>query len=95
MPSWISRREADFETVDLDDGLREQLHLDSMDFLNFVIALHETMGIEIPEADYPRLFTLDLDQWTGELIGPYFILSVSRRRTKGWVKGTGIGTVVA
>jgi acyl carrier protein len=30
-----------------------------MDFLNFVIALHEKLGVEIPEADYPQLFTLD------------------------------------
>jgi acyl carrier protein len=50
--------EAEFETLDPDDGLREQLDLDSMDFLNVVIALHETLGIDIPEADYPRLFTL-------------------------------------
>jgi acyl carrier protein len=30
-----------------------------MDFLNFVVALHEKTGIDIPEADYPRLRTLD------------------------------------
>jgi len=29
-----------------------------MDFLNFVVGLHEATGIEIPEADYPRLATL-------------------------------------
>ena len=40
-------------------GLREELDIDSMDFLNFVIALHETLGIDIPEAEYPRLVTLD------------------------------------
>lgn len=50
--------EADFDTLDPDDGLREQLDLDSMDFLNVIIALHETLGIDIPEADYPQLFTL-------------------------------------
>ena len=50
--------EADFEALDPDDGLREQLDLDSMDFLNVVIGLHEALGIDIPEADYPRLFTL-------------------------------------
>ena len=32
--------EADFETLDPNDGLREQLDLDSMDFLNVVIGLH-------------------------------------------------------
>lgn len=51
--------EAEFEMLDPDDGLREQLDLDSMDFLNVVIGLHEKLGIDIPEADYPRLFTLN------------------------------------
>ncbi len=51
--------EAEFDDLDADEGLREQLDLDSMDFLNIVIALHEALGVEIPEADYPRLFTLN------------------------------------
>jgi acyl carrier protein len=41
------------------EDLREALDLDSMDFMNFVVALHERIGIDIPEADYPRLRTLD------------------------------------
>jgi acyl carrier protein len=40
-------------------SFREQLDLDSMDFLNFVLALHERLGVEIPETDYPHLYTLD------------------------------------
>ena len=40
-------------------ALREQFDLDSMDFLNFVIGLHESLGVEIPEADYRQLSTLD------------------------------------
>jgi len=40
-------------------SFRDLLDLDSMDFLNFVLALHEKLGVEIPEADYPRLYTLD------------------------------------
>ncbi len=40
-------------------NFREEFDLDSMDFLNFVLALHERLGIDIPEADYPRLYTLD------------------------------------
>jgi acyl carrier protein len=40
-------------------SLREQLDIDSMDFLNFVIALHRALQVEIPEADYPKLATLD------------------------------------
>ena len=51
--------EADFATLAGDEDLREALDLDSMDFLNFVVALHERTGIDIPEADYPRLRTLD------------------------------------
>jgi acyl carrier protein len=42
-----------------DMPLRDQVDLDSMDFLNFVIALHDRTGVDIPEADYPRLSTID------------------------------------
>ena len=42
-----------------DVDLRDQLDIDSMDFLNFVIALHERLGVDIPERDYPKLGTLD------------------------------------
>jgi acyl carrier protein len=40
-------------------SFRDQLDLDSMDFLNFVLALHERLGIDIPEVDYPRLSSLE------------------------------------
>lgn len=40
-------------------NLREALDIDSFDFLNFLIGLHEKTGIEIPEADYGQLTTLD------------------------------------
>jgi acyl carrier protein len=39
--------------------LRDQVDLDSMDWLNFLIALHERFKVEIPESDYKRLGTLD------------------------------------
>jgi acyl carrier protein len=39
--------------------LREQLDLDSMDFLNFLIALNGKLQVEIPERDYSRMATLD------------------------------------
>jgi acyl carrier protein len=42
-----------------DAGLREALDIDSMDFLNFAIGLHKAFGVEIPEADYRRLATID------------------------------------
>lgn len=51
--------EADLDAVPADADLREELDLDSMDFLNFVIALHEKLGVDIPEADYAQLQTLD------------------------------------
>jgi acyl carrier protein len=51
--------EADPSSVAGDEDLREALDLDSMDFMNFVVGLHERTGIDIPEADYPRLRTLD------------------------------------
>lgn len=46
------------EDIELDVPFREQFEIDSMDFLNFIIALHEETKIEIPEADYPMLETL-------------------------------------
>ena len=39
--------------------LRDQLDIDSMDFMNFVMALDEALGVDVPEADYGRLSTLD------------------------------------
>lgn len=51
--------EADFAGLRGNALLREELDLNSMDFLNFIAALHERTRIDIPEADYPKLFTLD------------------------------------
>jgi acyl carrier protein len=51
--------EADYAALAGDADLRETLDLDSMDFLNFVTALHERTGRNIPERDYPELFTVD------------------------------------
>lgn len=51
--------EADLSSLDPDVSFREQLDIDSMDFLNFVIALHESLHIEVPEADYPKLTSLN------------------------------------
>jgi acyl carrier protein len=42
-----------------DQELVEQLDIDSMDFLNFIVSIHDRTGIEIPERDYPKLSTLD------------------------------------
>ena len=51
--------EADLASLQPDVAFREQLDLDSMDILNFVVGLHGAVGVEIPEADYPKLATLD------------------------------------
>ena len=51
--------EADFAALAGKVELRDELDLDSMDFLNFVATLHERAKVDIPEADYPKLFTLD------------------------------------
>lgn len=50
--------EADLAGLKLDVSFRDQLDLDSMDFLTFVIRLHETFGVDIPESDYPKYATL-------------------------------------
>lgn len=50
--------EADLSTLGDDADLREALDLDSMDFLNFVIGLGRRSGLDIPDADTPRLRTL-------------------------------------
>jgi acyl carrier protein len=51
--------EIDPASIESSVSFRDQLDLDSMDFLNFALALHDRLGIEIPEADYPRLSTLE------------------------------------
>jgi len=51
--------ELDPSELRADAPLRDQLDIDSMDFLNFAIGLHKAFGVEIPEADYRQLATLD------------------------------------
>ena len=50
--------EVDLAEVDPRAPLQEACDLDSMDFLNLVTALHEEIGLEVPEHDYPRLATV-------------------------------------
>lgn len=50
--------EIDLAHVDPAADLREALDIDSMDFLNFITAVHHRTGIDIPEIDYPKLVTL-------------------------------------
>jgi acyl carrier protein len=51
--------EMDLAAIDPSADLREALDIDSMDFLNFITAMHRRLGVNVPEADYPKLFTLD------------------------------------
>ncbi len=50
--------EIDLATIDPAADLREALDINSMDFLNFVTAIHHRLGVDIPELDYPKLVTL-------------------------------------
>lgn len=50
--------EMDPEAMEPEVDLRDQLDMDSMDLLNFITAIHKQMGVNIPEADYPRLTSL-------------------------------------
>jgi acyl carrier protein len=46
------------DVVDDDSDIRDEMDLDSMDLLNIIAALHERLGIEVPEADMEQLTTL-------------------------------------
>jgi len=51
--------EVDLAAIDPKKDLRDQIDIDSVDFLNFVIGLHKELGVEIPDADLPKLTTLN------------------------------------
>lgn len=51
--------EADFDNLDPEQPLRDQLDLDSMDFLDIVMELRKRHQLQIPEEDYPNLATLN------------------------------------
>ena len=51
--------DADLSNVKSDVRLRDQLDMDSMDFLDIVMELRKRYKIEVPKEDYPRLATLD------------------------------------
>jgi acyl carrier protein len=60
----------DLSNVKSDVKLREQLELDSMDFLDIVMELRKQHGIEVPEADYGHLASLDS---CAEYLTPKFV----------------------
>lgn len=49
----------DISNIKPEVRLRDQLQLDSMDFLDIVMELRKRHNIEVPEADYPQLASLD------------------------------------
>ena len=57
----LERIAPDEDLSNLDDArpFREQMELDSMDFLDIVMELRKQYRIQIPEADYPQLATMD------------------------------------
>jgi acyl carrier protein len=63
--------EADLASVAGDADLRDALDIDSMDFLRFVVDLHEKLHIDIPERDYAKVRTLDacVDYLAQKLLG--------------------------
>jgi acyl carrier protein len=50
--------EVEADELSDDKPLRNQVDLDSMDWLNFLLGLHERLAVDIPEADYAKLVTL-------------------------------------
>ena len=50
--------EADLATLDPDEDMPDALDLDSMDFANLIVAIHNRTKVAIPETDYNKLFTL-------------------------------------
>lgn len=59
--------EVDLQAIRPDADLREELDIDSMDFLRFVVKLEERLGVSVPEKDYPRVRTLEA--CVGYLVG--------------------------
>jgi acyl carrier protein len=51
--------EIDFSSINPRASLRDQMDIDSVDFLNFAIGLHKELDLEIPDADIPKLASLD------------------------------------
>ena len=57
-------------SLKLDAPLRDQVDLDSMDFLRFIMELHKQLGVEVAEADYARLGTLsDVVNYVANALG--------------------------
>ena len=60
----------DLSAIKPDVRLRDQLQLDSMDFLDIVMELRKRHGIEVPETDYGQLASLES---CAEYLTPKFV----------------------
>ncbi|MFA5885447.1 MAG: acyl carrier protein [Acidimicrobiia bacterium] len=50
--------EADLDALPDDVDVREELDIDSIDFLSFMVGIYEALGVDVPEADYPQCVTI-------------------------------------
>jgi acyl carrier protein len=51
--------EAELTGLDPAVNFRDQVEIDSLDFLNFILALEERLGVSVAESDYPKLSNLN------------------------------------
>ena len=51
--------EVDLESIDPSKDLRDQIDIDSVDFLNFVLGLHKELAVDIPDSDVAKITTLN------------------------------------
>lgn len=51
--------EVDVNNIKSNLPLREQIDIDSLDFVRLIVRLHENLGVDVPESDYAKLTTLD------------------------------------
>lgn len=65
--------EIDLKTLKKDQPLREQIDIDSLDFVRLVALLHENLKVDVPEADYAKLLTLNscIDYFRHKIAGRY------------------------
>lgn len=63
--------EADLSRLAPDRPLRDQLDIDSIDFMRFLIGVNDTLHVDVPEADYPKVATLNglLDYLGARVVG--------------------------
>ena len=61
--------EADLTRIAPDAPIRDQLDVDSIDFMRFLIGITEKLHVDVPEADYPKVATLNgLLEYLGDLL---------------------------